>query len=160
MLYSFTSNCKRSNVLYGFKYERYIPSYKLWSRIGDEIMKDKNAVVKLWALGNSLIMFSCSGHLWPMHEDNIWFYLMCSIGFIGSLLLVIKLTKIRKHEMFKKVALLDLMFTGIPMTVALFVKHLLKINNIESNVTLVLVYGIFAIGIFIIENKLRECQKR
>lgn len=117
-------------------------------------MENKNTIVNLWGLGYILIMFSCAGHLWPMHEDDIWFYLMCSIGAIGSLLLGIKLIKIRKHKMFKKVALVDLMFAGIPYPIALVVKHLLKVNNIESNVTLVLVYGIFTIWIFLIANKL------
>lgn len=117
-------------------------------------MEKKSIEVQLWSLGDALIILSCSGYLWSINPDKIWIFLMCSVGFIGSSCLAVRLFKIRNHQIFKKVALLDFMFTCIPMPVALVVKHLLKTNNIESNVTLVLVYGILATIIFILENKL------
>lgn len=114
---------------------------------------NKESVLKLWKIGNNLIMFSLYGYLWSSN-DTLWLYMMCMVGLAGLICLAVKIIKIRnKVKFFKILSFLDLIFISVPIAVTSLIYYLLKINGIYSNITLMIVCVIAHICILKVEEK-------
>lgn len=114
---------------------------------------NNESVLKLWKIGNSLIMFSLYGYLWSSN-DTLWLYMMCMVRLAGLICLAVKIIKIRnKVKFFKILSFLDLIFISVPIAVTSLIYYLLKVNGIYSNVTLMIVCVIAHICILKVEEK-------
>lgn len=114
---------------------------------------NNESILKLWKIGNNLIMFSLYGYLWSSN-DTLWLYMMCMVGLAGLVCLAVKIIKIRnKVKFFKILSFLDLIFISVPIAVTSLIYYLLKINGIYSNVTLMIVCVIAHICILKVEEK-------
>lgn len=114
---------------------------------------NKESILKLWKIGNNLIMFSLYGYLWSSN-DTLWLYMMCMVGLAGLICLAVKITKTRnKVKFFKILSFLDLIFISVPIAVTSLIYYLLKINGIYSNITLMIVCVIAHICILKVEEK-------
>lgn len=114
---------------------------------------NNESVLKLWKIGNNLIMFSLYGYLWSSN-DTLWLYMMCMVGLAGLICLAVKIIKTRnKVKFFKILSFLDLIFISVPIAVTSLIYYLLKINGIYSNITLMIVCVIAHICILKVEEK-------